>query len=391
MIGETANTAEPTRSGNGGSVSVVVPVYREVANIETLVRAVDAALSPRGFEWELLLVDDDSCDGSEEAAGNLAAEFPIRFEVRRAPARDLSLSVLQGLRSARFDRVVVMDADLSHPPQRIPALLEAVDESVIAVGSRYAPGGSLDRNWSLPRRLISRVATLLAAPLVRCADPMSGFFALDRRFLPDNASLRPLGYKIGLELTVRGELAVREVPIEFSDRRRGSSKLNWREQWKFLHHLFRLYRFRYPRLSRLGCYGLVGTSGFMVDVLCWQSLQWIGFDHRWARFLSFWPAVTWNWRWNRVITFDDRPPAPKARQWLQFIVASQVGMVTNVGTYLGLTAMIGIFDRHRLLAMIAGVVAGMVANFAVADRYVFRLEALQRKKPRDGGSGAVES
>ena len=391
MNGETANPAGSPWPGDDRAVSVVVPVYREAANIEALARAVDAALSPRGFEWELLLVDDDSRDGSEEAARSLAVEFPLRFEARRAPARDLSLSVLRGLRLARYDRVVVMDADLSHPPKRIPALLEAVDKGVIAVGSRYAPGGSLDRNWRLSRRLISRAATLLSGPLVSCADPMSGFFALDRRSLPDTAALSPLGYKIGLELIVRGNLAVREVPIEFSDRRRGSSKLNWREQWKFLRHLFRLYRFRWPRLSRLGCYGLVGTSGFAVDVLCWQLLQWIGFDHRWARFLSFWPAVTWNWRWNRVITFDDRPPAPKARQWLQFIVASQVGMVTNVGAYLGLTAMVGIFDKHRLLAMIAGVVAGMVANFTVADHYVFRVDALARRQSRRGGAGVIES
>ena len=201
---------------------------------------------------------------------------------------------------------------------------------------------------------------------------MSGFFAVDRRSLPALGSLRPLGYKIGLELIVRAELAVREVPIDFRDRRKGSSKLNFREQWKFLRHLSRLYRFRFPLIFRLCCFGLVGASGFAVDVSCWQGLQWFGFEHRWARFLSFWPAVTWNWRWNRAITFGDRPPAPRTRQWLQFIAASLIGMVTNVGTYLALTGAVAFFDAYRLLAMVAGVFVGMAANFAVADRFVFR-------------------
>ena len=364
---------EPGRgSRESDSVSVIAPVYREADNLESFVRAVDAVLTPAGFAWELLLVDDDSRDGSEEIAGNLAREFPVWFFIRRAWRRDLSLSVLQGLRTARFDRAVVMDADLSHPPDRIPDLLDALEDRAMAVGSRYVPGGSLDSDWSPWRRLISRAATWLAAPLTACADPMSGFFAADRRLLPNLHSLRPIGYKIGLELIVRGRLAVREVPINFRDRRKGSSKLNWRQQTNFLRHLTRLYRFRFPMASRFCCFGTVGASGFLVDVSCWQGLQWIGLEHRWARFFSFWPAVTWNWRWNRAITFDDRPPAPRARQWLQFIAASLVGLVTNVGTYVALTGTVDFFDEYRLLAMVAGVFVGMAANFAVADRFVFR-------------------
>ena len=359
------------KPGNLGSISVIAPVFREVANIESLVRAVDAALTPDEIEWELLLVDDDSRDGSERVARELAARFPVRFEVRCAERRDLSMSVLHGLDLARFDRVVVMDADLSHPPDRIPALLEALDGSVMAVGSRYAPGGALDPAWSLRRRLVSKAATALAAPLTSCMDPMSGFFAVDKHSLPELSSLRPLGYKIALELLVRGGLQAREVPIVFRDRRKGYSKLNWRQQLNFLRHLTRLYRFRFPLLTRLACFGLVGASGFIVDVCFWQGLQWFGIEHRWARFLSFWPAVTWNWSWNRAITFGDRPPAPRTRQWLQFIAASLVGLITNVGTYVALTGTVVFFNEYRLLAMVAGVLVGMAANFTVADRFVF--------------------
>ena len=358
----------------------MAPTYREVANIGSLVRAVHAVLTPLGFDWELLFVDDDSGDGSEEAALDLARQYPVRFETRRAAQRDLSMSVLQGLKSARFDTIVVMDADLSHPPASIPNLLEALDGGAMVMGSRYTPGGSLHRNWSRRRRVISRAATLLAKPLAKCADPMSGFFAVDRRRLPDFMLLHPLGYKIGLELMVRGRLEVKEVPIAFRDRSEGSSKLTWNQQLKFLRHLSRLYRFRYPLLTRLGCFGLVGASGFAVDIACWQGLQLIGLEHRWARFLSFWPAVTWNWRWNRAITFKDRPAAPLARQWVQFMASSQVGLVTNVGAYIALTGTIAFFDRYRILALVAGVLVGMAANFAVADRFVFRAGRLEQRE-----------
>ena len=111
----------------------------------------------------------------------------------------------------------------------------------MVVGSRYVYGASTAADWGWARVFNSRIATLLAAPLVTCSDPMAGFFAVDRRTLPDPATLRPVGYKIGLELMVRGRLRVREVPIAFDDRRRGKSKLGWRQRLAYLRHLGRLY------------------------------------------------------------------------------------------------------------------------------------------------------
>ena len=225
-------------------VSVVVPTFREAAGLRALVERVRGALSGSGWEWELLLVDDDSGDGSEDVVAELASSAPVHLHVRREPPRDLSRSVLLGIRLARFDRVVVMDADLSHPPERIPALLGALDAGAeLALGSRYVPGASVDRGWSRSRRLGSRLATALARPLVTCADPLSGFFAADRRRLPAPERLRPGGYKIALELMVRGQLRVTEVPIVFHDRRIGASKMSWRTLAAYLRQLARLWCF----------------------------------------------------------------------------------------------------------------------------------------------------
>lgn len=366
---------EDSRDRPARGVSIVVPTFREAANIPTLVGRVQTALSNEGMAWELLLVDDDSQDGSEEIVANLARHAPVRMEVRRDPPRDLSLSVIHGLRRARFDRLVVMDADLSHPPERIGALLAALDDECdFAVGSRYVPGGEVDAGWGLWRRLNSRIATLLAMPLVRCSDPMSGFFATERRSLPDLERLSPIGYKIGLELMVRGRMRVAEVPIGFVDRDRGDSKMNWRQQLNYLHHLHRLYRFRYGHAARLVSFALVGGCGFVIDLAAYLGLQVLGVEHRLARFGSFWPAVTWNWLINRALTFDERPRDPRARQWTRFVASSALGLAVNVGSYTLLTSFVEPFARHRLPALVIGVGLGGIVNFLFADRFVYRRE-----------------
>ena len=235
----------PRRACGPDAVSIVVPTLREAANLADLARRIDAALAGRGIEWELLLVDDDSQDGSEAVARELARRLPVRLHVRRDGPKDLSAAVLLGMRLARFERLVVMDADLSHPPEQIAELLAALDADCdMAVGSRYVPGASVDAGWGRHRALTSRIGTLLARPMTNCRDPLSGFFATDRRRLGRLDELRPLGYKIALELIARRRLRVREVPIRFSNRSRGASNMTWRTHRDFARQLWRLYAFR---------------------------------------------------------------------------------------------------------------------------------------------------
>ena len=358
------------------NVSIIVPTFREAANIAPLAERIDAALSGTGIEWELLLVDDDSGDGSEAVVAELSRRLPVRMVVRREPPRDLSLAVIEGIGLSRFDRLVVMDADLSHPPERIVDLLAALDGGCdMVIGSRYAPGGIVDSSWSLYRVLNSRLATWLARPLVKCADPMAGFFATRRSALPDLQTLRPMGYKIALELMVRGRLRVREIPIDFRDRSVGFSKMNWRQQIRFVRHLSRLYNHKFGSLARVPFFSAVGASGLVVDLACYLGLQWGGIEHRLARFLSFWPAVGWNWALNRGLTFSERARQPHLSQLARFTASSLVGLAVNVGSYALLTSYVEVFDRHRLLAFFCGVSLGSIVNFLVADLYVYRRRA----------------
>ena len=365
--------AHPDPESAGQTLTIIVPTFREADNIAPLVERIDGALSGTGIEWELLLVDDDSNDGSEAVAAELARRLPVRMLTRRETPRDLSLAVIEGIRLSRFDRLVVMDADLSHPPERIVDLLAALDgDCDIVIGSRYTSGGIVDRSWSLYRVLNSRLATWLARPLVKCSDPMAGFFATRRSRLPELRTLRPMGYKIALELMVRGHLRVREVPIDFRDRSIGFSKMNWRQQIRFLRHLSRLYNYKFGSLARIPFFSVVGASGLLVDLAFYLGLQWAGVEHRLARFLSFWPAVSWNWALNRGLTFSERARQPRVGQWARFMASSLIGLGVNVGSYALLTSYVELFDRHRLLAFFCGVGLGSLINFVVADLYVYR-------------------
>jgi dolichol-phosphate mannosyltransferase len=223
----------------------------EAENLPELLRRVDSAMA--GRLYEVLIVDDGSIDDTPAVCAQLAEQYPLRLHVREQPLAGLSGAVLYGMERAAGDVLVVMDADLQHPPEKLPELIGAVEqgEADFAIGSRYVPGGSTAGRWGPLRRANSRIATLLARPFAGdTRDPMSGFFALRRETFEHAGRLTPLGYKIGLELMCKCRVgAVCEVPIHFDMRTHGKSKLTVTQQFKYLEHLSRLYDFCFPRLS----------------------------------------------------------------------------------------------------------------------------------------------
>lgn len=233
-------------------ISLIVPALNEAENLPLLMERIDAALAGRSYE--VVLMDDGSQDGTPEVCRGLALRYPLFLHVRSDTTNGLSGAVLQGLSLARGDYLVVMDADLQHPPERIPDLLLPLSRGEVefVLGSRYIPGGGTDKRWGPLRRINSRVATLLARPVSnQTRDPMSGFFALRRQTYLRAGPLTPVGYKIALELLCKCRVRrVREVPIQFDLRHTGRSKLTIAQQVRYLEHLSRLYDFCFPRASR---------------------------------------------------------------------------------------------------------------------------------------------
>jgi dolichol-phosphate mannosyltransferase len=228
-------------------ISVVVPTYNEAGSIPKLAERLNAALA--GREWELVIVDDGSPDGTADLAAALGPRIPVNV-VRRAGKAGLASAVVAGFAAAKGDVLVVMDADLSHPPEVVPALIAAIDgDADLAVGSRYVTGGGV-MDWPFKRRFVSRIACLMGNVLVPVRDATSGFFAL-RRSVVDGVKLNPIGFKIGFEVIARGRYkTVVEVPYVFRDRELGASKFGRREIMQYLVQLGQIARDKAMRRIR---------------------------------------------------------------------------------------------------------------------------------------------
>jgi len=357
------------------NISVVIPTYKEAENIPHIAAAVDSALASAGLNYELVFVDDDSGDGSVEAVEKLQKQLPVRILVRKH-SRGLSSAVLHGIQHSDGELIVVMDADLSHPASAIPDMVKRLTsgDNDFVVGSRYAEGGTIHEDWGLFRKINSRLPSLLVAPLSPIKDPMSGFFAFKREDMPAHDRLSPIGYKIGLEIFVKGHFRKPgEVPIHFSERKFGESKLSLKEQVYFLRHLRRLYQYRYPAWTEFVQFGLVGSTGVVIDLAIYEALQSLfAIDHKVARAYSFIGAASWNWALNRLITFTNRQKMSKLIQWPAFLLTSSLGFAVNWGSYVILTTYVPFFNVHRIVALLLGVLLGMGLNFMAARAFVFR-------------------
>jgi dolichol-phosphate mannosyltransferase len=228
-------------------ISVIIPTYNESKNMPELLSAIDRVLAHAEIpDYEVIVMDDDSPDGTAKLVDEL--EIPrVRAVNRRGKPRGLAPAVMDGFREAKGDILCVMDADLSHPPDVLPALAKAMDEgSEIAVGSRYVKGGGV-KDWPFKRRLASRAACVAANLVTPVRDATSGFFMVRRRAM-EGVELTPEGFKIGLEVFARAnhQGRIREVPYVFKDRTRGSSKLGGIVIRQFFAQLWRLLTAR-PR------------------------------------------------------------------------------------------------------------------------------------------------
>lgn len=220
-------------------LSVIIPTYNERDNVRPLMERLFRVLGRLDMASEVIVVDDDSPDRTWEVAQGFKVRGRLRV-MRRDGTRGLSSAVLDGVGEAKGGLLCVMDADLSHPPEAIPEMLDRLGGNDIVIASRHVPGGSL-AGWPLSRRALSRGAIALARPLTTVRDPLSGFFIANRGIV-EVSGARPWGFKILLELIVRSKSKrLAEVPYRFSCRERGRSKLGFRSIWGYVFQLLGLY------------------------------------------------------------------------------------------------------------------------------------------------------
>jgi len=354
-------------------ISLVVPTYNEKANIGRLVERTGAALAKCGEEYELIVVDDGSTDGTGDEVRRLAADGRpwLRLLVREYE-RDLSTAVVAGWRIARGDVLGCMDADLQHPPELVPKMLAELRGAPadVVVGSRHVSGGGVSE-WSLWRRFVSWTATLMAAGILpgtlgKVADPMSGFFLM-RATVIARAALNPVGYKILLEVLAKGGYShVVEIPYVFEERAEGGSKMSARTAVQYLAHLSRI-SIDSGEAERLLRYALVGAGGALVNVV-------MALDVFISRFN--WPlpaaalggaacAMVNNFTWNEFFTFrdahrDQPGGASVLLRFLKFCAFSITGVAISVAAIAALHYGAGL---GLAWSIVAGVLAGGLWNF----------------------------
>ncbi|MFJ4643516.1 glycosyltransferase [Streptomyces bobili] len=377
-------------------VSIVVPTFNEADNIHELLARIGAAI-PAGTRAEVVFADDSTdrtCEVIEEAA--LSSAVPVVLHHRPVPEGGLGGAVVEGIARATAPWIVVIDADLQHPPELIPQLLArgTATSAELVVASRYTAGGDragLDGGY---RKLVSSSSTLLTKSLFPRAlsgltDPMSGFFAI-RRTAVDRASaqdegLQPLGYKILLELAVRCRpRGIAEVPYAFGERHAGESKSTAREGMRFLRHLITL-RTADPR-ARAVVFGLIGLSGFVPNL----ALLWLltdqapGLHYAPAEIIANQAGLLWNFALiDSLVYRNQRRHHRRSVRLLTFAAVGNLDLVARIPLA---ALLIGAAGMTALPATALAMAIVFTARFLVVDRWLYRrlhtsLPALPRVTP----------
>lgn len=371
-------------------VSIIIPTYNESPNILNILRSISESL-PRKIMFETIVVDDNSPDGTgsivDEHIANMRnfANHTINI-IHRKAKQGLSSAVLSGIQQSAGDIIVVMDSDMSHPPSIIPKLLDALKSRCdLAIASRYTAGGMI-RGWNFKRKLISRTATGIAKKGlgIDAADPLSGFFAFNKRILSD-LKFDAIGYKILLEILVKAkEVRVAEIPYTFTDRREGSSKMGMRTMTDYVKSVYRLYRYGKPAqtpsdrksarfLSKAARFFTVGASGLLINYL-FSLLFAGGIADLWylhANVIGIITSMTSNFVLNKTWTFSDRDFGlyRTLSQYARFVGFSSMGALIQLGMVFYLV------NEHAISYPVALVVSVMIAafgNYILNKKWTFR-------------------
>jgi len=351
-------------------ISIILPTYNEADNVKIIVPEIFRIFEQEHISGEIIIVDDNSPDGTAHIAAELAEKYPVRIHVRKKE-RGLSKSVIKGFELAKGDICVVMDADLSHPVDKLPAMIDPVLQKKYdaTVGSRYVHGGGCE-NWPFTRRLISKGAGFLAKGVTTLSDPTSGFMSI-RKSAMDGTELDSKGWKIVLEVIVKTNPRFLEVPIVFKDRREGESKLGFKAQIDYIHHLWRLYCFKYPGPVQFFKFCLVGLSGLFVDVVVLVSIvSFLSFDPRIAAVFAFLTAVSWNYVFNRVWAFDLGRATKLSHSYFSFFIICLMGLGIRIGVMHLLIEYAGMGKSPwYVLSSFFGIATATIFNF-LGTRYI---------------------
>jgi len=365
-------------------LAVVLPTFNERKNLEPLVARLDEAL--RGIPWEAIVVDDNSPDGTADAAREIARRDPRIRVIQRIGRRGLSSAAIEGMCATAAPVVAVMDADHQHDPRLLPGMLAAIQSGQydLAYASRFCEGASTEA-WNRPDRVkASGLANKLARKVtgVTLTDPMSGYFMLRSETLRADAHrLSGVGFKILLDIlaTVETPLRIKEFPLAFAARAEGESKLDRTVVFEFLVGLYDKWLGRIIP-TRFALFGTIGALGVFVHMAVLAAfLAIFGGPPIRGQLVSAFEvgqtiaalcAMTFNFFLNNALTYADKRLtgfAPLMRGWAKFAMTCSVGLTANVGV----GAVLVRYGIHEYPAALTGIVIASVWNFALSSKFVW--------------------
>lgn len=369
--------------GRALKLAIVLPTLNERDNLAPLVARLEQALGRDG--WEAIFVDDNSPDGTSDAARDLAlSDHRVRV-IQRIGRRGLASAAIEGMLSTAAPYVAVMDADHQHDPKLLPQMLAALDsgEADVTVGSRFVEGGSAAGLSSATREKGSHLANGLARKLtgVELSDPMSGYFMLPSATLRTTADrLSGIGFKILLDILATADepYRVKEFPLKFAERASGESKLDRTVVFEYLIGLYdRWLGHIIP--TRFALFGTIGAVGVVVHMAVLALfLEAFGGTFRNTVVTPFevgqtvaaLVAMTFNFVLNNALTYADKRltgPGELVAGWIKFALTCSVGLLANIGV----AAVLVRYDFNEYVAALAGIVIGSVWNFALSSKFVW--------------------
>lgn len=361
-------------------ITLVLPTYNETESLPIVLPEIAAAL--KGRDFEVIIVDDNSPDGTAAFARGLISQYPWLRVMRRVGRRGLSSAVIEGWLAGQGDVLAVADADGQHDLAILPQLVDAAEQgAAVAIGSRYTEGGSTG-SWGGNRLALSKAATTLTGWLcpIPVTDPMSGFFAVRRdAFEGVVGQLRPKGFKLLMEVLVHLPKGARlaERPYTFRERRAGTSKMSLRVEVEFLESLYDLTVGRIIPLI-LVKYCLVGTLGVLVNLatfrvagLLWpHTLQPTYLGATTALIIAIEASILVNFLLNNVWTF--RRARLKGWAFLRGLVTYHGACLLGALANTAVSTLLLLRGYHELFAL--GIGAGLAAawNYTMSRLITWR-------------------
>jgi len=342
-------------------LSLIIPTYNEKDNIQKLLLELSEEFLKNNIENEIIVVDDNSPDGTGEKLKELQNKYKDLKIIHRSKKLGLSSAVLEGFVISSGDILGVMDADLSHPVAKINEMYQLmVGGADLVIGSRYVRGGKIE-GWNLYRKILSKGATLLARVFIDVKDPMSGFFMTKKSVLI-NTEINSKGFKILLELLIKTNCKnIAEVPIVFVNRTAGKSKAGGREIVYFLKNLVGYLPFKRQIISEFFKFALVGLVGTLINIAILYTLtEYLNLYYIFSALCAFVVAVTTNFVFNKIWTFSEGIRERIMREYISFFLVSISALSINI---LFLYIFTEFLEIYYIVSQILAIGVALIINF----------------------------